>query len=1240
MPSKRTNDSVDRILADLNQRQAADGVRASVTDHQVDEILRSVGISTTPLQNTPTQDSQIAFSDLSGPDDFESLMRGVTTPAAPAAAPVAPRRAAETPRQAVPLRPAVTPASQTPFAAPTQVMPAHPVQPAPQEPAAPASSVENTAGDTTSTGIIKDFLRKMAPDGDISDTDALNEGKADFKRFFADSVAVVPDEKGHLRDPGKKKRSFFGLKSADDTDHFEPINVSLGGGSHSESAPASLTEPQGEFFPDLEEAEPAPAPKPARKHGFFSGLFGGKNGRYDDDSTEELMIPEERQEEPTLPVQPAPQQPAARTEPETSANVWRSKYTRPVSERPSGATLVGATLTGDTLQMLRSVVNSQKEQKAPARDPSATSTIYRKKRSTVEFTPGQKRNTPPPVQPTPPQGPVGEPLNLPGDEQPAQAIQPGQTTTGFTMQLDSTSRAPSDSTQEFMSAYNAARPRPAAPEPVQPVQTVQEPEAAPAPTALPPEPTAPAVPTVEEPTHVEPYTHTRDAVDELVDTLTGKIRLVPEAPAPVDTTPAAPAPAQPQHSGFTQNLGDFSTEPAAPAAPAHTGFTQDLGQGQAPVEPDTESFVDNIANAINTGTLADDTARYDQMAARLTANLEEETGEGTTVHTSLRDKLRLGALRLGGKADDEASDSAATPFDTAEIPVSHRRDYESADDAPAVRKELDQNLLRLTTACLVSGAATLVLLVLAFMAAALPAMPGPLAGTTVYPAVALVLLAVAASINYQTMLTGLRGLAKKPTPDSLTALAVVGALLQCLIVLLTDSYTNEVTLMAGPAALVLCANTLGKRINAATVRDNFQLVSKNVDHAVAYRLKDAGALRAASQGLAQPHPSVLVSRPTQIFRGFLASSAASGTSDKNQQQFAWLAGGCSLAGFLLTLIRTHSLTTSVTILASILCLAAPLAGTLLAALPARLMQRSAAQVGAVVPGWRDIRQLGRINVIQVTARDLFPRGCVSLAGIKPIKSAPIDLAIVYASSIMAEACPTLRDVFLNMLGDRNLLAKVDDRQTVYGKGYIGWINKRRVLVGNRSLMQDYGVKLPSLEYEQHHTVNQRRMIYLAVSGKLFAMFQVAYQRDPDTAAVLDSLRHSGLSLIVDCDDFNCDTALLEAAYSLPAGAVKVLNTAEHELMNPATAWLPESDGSMLHLGSFASFVGGLEAAAGAAEGERKSAVVVTASVLISCALGVLLTLTGGLTTLPLPGLVLYQAAWCVLAMIFPLFQRY
>ena len=46
MPSKRTNDSVDRILAELSHQQTRDDVRESLNDRKVDEILRSVGIDT------------------------------------------------------------------------------------------------------------------------------------------------------------------------------------------------------------------------------------------------------------------------------------------------------------------------------------------------------------------------------------------------------------------------------------------------------------------------------------------------------------------------------------------------------------------------------------------------------------------------------------------------------------------------------------------------------------------------------------------------------------------------------------------------------------------------------------------------------------------------------------------------------------------------------------------------------------------------------------------------------------------------------------------------------------------------------------------------------------------------------------------------------------------------------------------------------------------------------------------
>ena len=1221
MPSKRTNDSVDRILEDLNIQQAQAGLRDSVTDRQVDEILRSVGITSAPAQPVPDR------SPASGADGgLDALLQQPAAAVQPA-----PRTARQT--QPTPY----TPARQ----------PAQPVQSTrpPQQTMPTPAAAENTSGslgydgDTTRTGIIKDFLLKMAPDGSAADTDALNQGKNQFQKFFKNSVAVVPDEKGRMPKPEKKKRGFLGLKHAEDTGAFVPINVSLSGkNAEYEDDPAM----QQEYYPDQEpEQPPQRSAEPRRKQGFLGGFFAPE------EETEELMIPEERAEEPARSA-PAPQ-PVCPAEPETehedpTQEVWRSKYTRPArrSAEEQG---------GQTMDFIRSTVDQAQKHPSDTLTGGMTGTIYRKKRNTVEFTPGKKPQTAPPPQPVPQRSgePVGEPIEVPRSQ---------PVPSGFTMQIGGLDTVPTDSTQEFMSAYNAVRP--------QRRQAAAQPSPTPRPAAQDPAPQPDAA-------GEDPYENTvvvgdatqeenrqtgelllphrqRDDVDQLVDTLTGRISLTPQPPAaPAHTgfTQSLSAPA-PAHSGFTQNLSSVAAAPArtgftqqlggapAPAQSAHSGYTQNLGA--APAEPNTSAFVSDIANAINSGEPAGDTLRYEDAAARLTASLAEDAAATRThTHIPTAAEVRQAAARFAGRGEDESEDNAVSPFETAEIPVPHSREYERAEDAPAVRAELAKKLTQATVACLMSGVAAAVMIVLAV----LPVRPAALGDAMVYPAVMLVLLLVACAANWEAFLSGIRGLVKTPSPDSLSILPAIGAALQCILMLANGGYTANLPMLAGPAALVLCLNAAGRRLNAATVSDNFQLVSAKVEHAVAYRLKDAGALRAVSQGLAEPHPSVLVSRPTQIFRSFLANSAARGTSDKNQQQFAWLLGGCCLAAFLFTVIRSKDPVLAATVMAGVGCLAAPLAGTLLSALPARMMQRSAAQVGAVIPGWRDIRQLGRINVIQVTARDLFPVGCVSLAGIKPVKPEHIDTAIVYAASILSEAGPTLRDVFMNMLGEnRSLLAKVDDRQTIYGKGYVGWINKRRVLVGNRALMQEYGIKIPSLEYEQHHTVNQRRVIYLAVSGKLFAMFQVAYQRDPDTAAVLETLHHAGLSLVVDCDDFNCDVRLLETAYSLPAGSVKVLTSGEHQAVAPAVAWLPESEGNMLHLGSFASFVGGLQAAAGAAEGEHKAAIVLTVSVLFSCAVGVLLTLTGGLVTLPLAGIVLYQAAWCVLALVFPLMQHY
>ncbi|MDQ9813114.1 hypothetical protein RFZ01_01430, partial [Acinetobacter pittii] len=58
-----------------------------------------------------------------------------------------------------------------------------------------------------------------------------------------------------------------------------------------------------------------------------------------------------------------------------------------------------------------------------------------------------------------------------------------------------------------------------------------------------------------------------------------------------------------------------------------------------------------------------------------------------------------------------------------------------------------------------------------------------------------------------------------------------------------------------------------------------------------------------------------------------------------------------------------------------------------------------------------------------------------------------------------------------------------------GRGYVAWCDHCRVVLGTREMMQDEGIALPALDYEKRYTKEgSSHVLYLAVSGKLYAMF--------------------------------------------------------------------------------------------------------------------------------------------------------
>lgn len=514
-----------------------------------------------------------------------------------------------------------------------------------------------------------------------------------------------------------------------------------------------------------------------------------------------------------------------------------------------------------------------------------------------------------------------------------------------------------------------------------------------------------------------------------------------------------------------------------------------------------------------------------------------------------------------------------------------------------------------------------------------------------FSVVYLVLIIASIAINFTTFISGLVGLVGEPTVDTPPALACLAAILQG-IVLLVQSVMHvpvSATLFGGLMALMLAFNAFGKRVRANSILRNFRLASAGYDHSAAYVLDNSTELAYnITDGLEEEDPTLLISRPTALVKGFLRQSFSQRATDRTARIVGWsllafalLAGGLTYGFFKDAFLAVSAFT-------GLLCIGSPFSSSLVSAVPASLLQKSTARLGAVVPGWSAIEELGQVNVVMATAKDIFPPSSVYLKGIKTFEKERIDLAILYAASVLVEGCDTLRDIFLGVIqGKSDMLYKVESLTKEPGRGFTAWVENSRIVIGNREMLQKHAITPPPIEIEMKFIPEGYFPVYLAVSGKLFAMFIVGYGADPAVSSTLNGLVKSGVSMLVTSDDMNITGELVERIYGLPPGVVKVLGWRELEMLEPMTAYKPESEGVMTHIGTFTSFIGGMRAAAGCAAAERMSSIIQLASVALATLLCIMLMFMGGqLATLSISIALMYQIGWTMLVSALPFARKY
>ncbi len=679
-------------------------------------------------------------------------------------------------------------------------------------------------------------------------------------------------------------------------------------------------------------------------------------------------------------------------------------------------------------------------------------------------------------------------------------------------------------------------------------------------------------------------------------------------------------------AAYTQEFEkeQLAAETAAAAAAATAATTGPKGMGQGQKNLYVDEMVDDKFRAF-----FGETVIVDQNAA----DYEQRSRRNKKTRRS-RTALLTGEF---AKLTEAAEEENQEDFD----------DYSNPQDAEQVEADLVALRKTLSTRSILSGVAALLLFWLAFGYTGVLPLPEFLAvgaSPLMFAMVYLALVVGVIVLNFTTVASGLIGLFGEPTVDTTGAIASVAALLQgvvLLVQLLTDN-AADVTLFGTLAALILCFNSLGKKVRSTAILENFRQASGGLEHSAAY-VVDGGQEVAyhITKGLEEENPSILISRPTALVKGFLRQSFSMRWSDRMGKILGWVLLGTCLVAEVIAYFATKDIMQAVTCMAAVACIGAPLSATLLSGVPSRLLQQGSGKLGAVVPGWSAIEDLGNVNVVMAGARDIFPAKSLCLKGIKTFEQERIDLAILYAASILVEGCDTLRDIFMGVIqGKQDMLFKVENLMSETGRGFMGFVDNNRVLVGTREMMQMHDIDPPPLEVEMKVTADGSLPLYLAVSGKLFAMFLVGYSPEEGVQGTLDGLVRSGLSVLVTSEDPNVSSELIERVYQLPKGVVKVLGRREMEMLEPLRSYLPESEGVMTHIGTFTSFIGGMRAAAGCAASERMSAIVQAAGVGLACLLCLLLAISGGLSILSLSIVLLYQLGWAALVSILPFARRY
>lgn len=505
-----------------------------------------------------------------------------------------------------------------------------------------------------------------------------------------------------------------------------------------------------------------------------------------------------------------------------------------------------------------------------------------------------------------------------------------------------------------------------------------------------------------------------------------------------------------------------------------------------------------------------------------------------------------------------------------------------------------------------------------------------------YLVIHLCLLAGVCLMALPVIRSGLRALCRlKCTADSGAAIAAVFALIQNILFLFFSPGANVAAHLFGAAAgLLLAACMTGKAMLANSIARNFQFCTQEVPLYTVQKIPNEEDAYEIGRGLLLGDPDVRFSSRTAFPARFRALSEHLEPADRLSVKLVPIVLALSAAVGIAVSILQKNVVYGFSALTALFCISMPAALSLGAALPLFRANRSLNAGGAMVSGYAAAEDCGETNAVVFDSSDIFQHGGCNIHGFKSFHGMRMDEAILDAAALVISAGGPLGEIFDSViLGNRKILPPVEDLSYEDRMGLSGWIHGRRILVGNRELLQHHNVEIPPRQSEARYRHDGRQVMYLAVDGLVSALFVVSYQADPNVAEHLKNLEHKGITILVRTSDPNITDSFVEETFGLPQNCVKVISAQAGALYRKYHATvLQRANAGIVHNGRIQNFLRSVAACATLQNGAKLLTVLHIAAAALGAALVGVLCFTSDITMLGAVQLLLYQLFWAVIVL--------